>query len=104
MSDVANQLRHNLPIESAISKIEAVQVESQSTAQHQLNLGYLQLLNGDYNNALINFEQAKKTMASLQATSISENLMRYLVYMKSHNKLSLIIVKANLFGQPPSVI
>ncbi len=74
MSDVANQLRHNLPIESAISKIEAVQVESQSTAQHQLNLGYLQLLNGDYNNALINFEQAKKTMASLQATSISENL------------------------------
>ncbi len=74
MSDVANQLRHNLPVESALTKIQAVQVESQSIAQHQLNVGYLQLLNGDYNNALINFEQAKKTMAALQATSITENL------------------------------
>lgn len=74
MSDVANQLRHNLPVESALTKIEAVQVESQSTVQHQLNLGYLQLINGDYNSALINFEQAKKAMAALQATSITENL------------------------------
>jgi hypothetical protein len=74
MSDVANQLRHNLPVESALTKIEAVQVESQSIAQHQLNLGYLQLLNGDYNSALVNFAQAKKIMAALQATSITENL------------------------------
>ncbi len=74
MSDVANQLRHNLPVESALTRIEAVQVESQSTVQHQLNLDYLQLINGDYNSALINFEQAKKTMAALQATSITENL------------------------------
>ncbi len=74
MSDVANQLRHNLPVESALTRIEAVQVESQSTVQHQLNLGYLQLINGDYNSALINFEQAKKAMAALQATSITENL------------------------------
>ena len=74
MSNVANQLRHNLPVDIALTKIEAVQVESQSIAQHQLNLGYLQLLNGDYNNALVNFEQAKKIMAALQATSITENL------------------------------
>lgn len=74
MSDVANQLRHNLPVEVALTKIEAVQAESQSIAQHLLNLGYLQLLNGDYNSALVNFEQAKKIMADLQATSITENL------------------------------
>lgn len=74
MSDVANQLRHNLPIETALTKLEAIKVDKRSSAQHQLNLGYLQLVSGDYDNALINFEQAKKTMASLQAISISENL------------------------------
>jgi hypothetical protein len=74
MSEVANQLRHNLPVESAITKLEAIKVERQSTAQHQLNLGYLQLVSGDYQNALANFEQAKITMASLQAISLSENL------------------------------
>jgi len=74
MAEVANQLRNNLPVESAITRLEAIKVESQSTAQHQLNLGYLQLVSGDYSKALINFEQAKTTMASLQAISISENL------------------------------
>jgi hypothetical protein len=75
MAQVAKQLRQNLPVESAITKLETIKVESQSTAQHQLNLGYLQLVSGDYNNALINFEQAKTTMASLQAISLSENLL-----------------------------
>lgn len=74
MSDVAKQLRHNLPVETAVTKLETIKVESQSTAQHQLNLGYLQLISGDYQNALINFEQAKQTMESLQAISLSENL------------------------------
>lgn len=74
MSEVANQLRHNLPIETALIRLEAIDVESQSTALHQLNVGYLQLVNGDYQNALANFEQAKQTMVSLEATSITENL------------------------------
>ena len=74
MSDVAKQLRHNLPVETAVTKLEAMKVESQSVAQYALNLGYLQLVNGDYQNALVNFEKAKQTMASLQAISISENL------------------------------
>jgi len=74
MSDVANQLRHNLPVETALARVEALEFKSQSSAQHQLNLGYLQLINGDYQNALINLEGAKQTMASLQAASISENL------------------------------
>ncbi len=74
MSTVANQLRHNLPVETALTNLEAIKVESHSTAQYQLNLGYLQLVSGDYKKALINLEQAKQTMNSLQATSISENL------------------------------
>lgn len=74
VSNVANQLRQNLPIETALTKIEALKVDRQSSAQHQLNLGYLQLVSGDYQSALTNFEEAKQTMASLQAISISENL------------------------------
>ena len=74
VSDVANQLRQNLPIETALAKIEALKVDRQSSAQHQLNVGYLQLVSGDYQRALTNFEEAKQTMLSLQAISISENL------------------------------
>lgn len=74
MSEVANQLRHNLPVETALTKLEAIKVEQQSSAQLQLNLGYLQLVSGDYQNAIINLEGAKETMLSLQAVSISENL------------------------------
>ena len=74
VSEVANQLRHNLPIETALTKLEAIKVDKRSTAQHELNLGYLQLVSGDYQNAITNFEKAKQTMTSLQAISISENL------------------------------
>ena len=74
VSEVANQLRHNLPIETALTKLEAIKVDRRSSAQHELNLGYLQLVSGDYQNAITNFEKAKQTMTSLQAISISENL------------------------------
>ena len=74
VSEVANQLRHNLPIETALTKLEAIKVDKRSSAQHELNLGYLQLVSGDYQNAITNFEKAKQTMTSLQAISISENL------------------------------
>jgi hypothetical protein len=74
MSEVATQLRHNLPIEAAVAKIKALGTESNSSAQYQLNLGYLQLISGDFENALINFEQAKRTMKALDAISVTETI------------------------------
>ncbi len=74
MSEVATQLRHNLPIEAAVAKIKALGTERNSSAQYQLNLGYLQLISGDFANALINFEQAKRTMNALDAVSVTETI------------------------------
>jgi hypothetical protein len=74
MSEVANQLRQNLPVETAVSKIKALGTESNSSVQYQLNLGYLQLISGDFKGALSNFEQAKRTMKVLDATSVTETV------------------------------
>jgi hypothetical protein len=74
MSEVANQLRQNLPVEAAVSKIKALGTESNSSAQYRLNLGYLQLINGDFKSALSNFEQAKRTMKALDAISVTETI------------------------------
>lgn len=74
MSEVANQLRYNLPLETAVSKIKGLSTDSNSSAQYQLNLGYLQLISGDFTGALANFEQAKQTMRALDAISVTENI------------------------------
>jgi len=74
MSEVANQLRQNLPVETAVSKIKTLGTESNSSAQYQLNLGYLQLISGDFKSALSNFEQAKRTMKALDAISVTETV------------------------------
>jgi len=70
---LANQLQQEPPekILSILSEIEPVQSDF---AQYYLNLGYLQLLSGEFELSIDSLSKAKNEMLKLQATSVSENV------------------------------
>ncbi len=73
MSKVADQLRAKMPVESALTKIQELETEDSNKAHYLLNVGYLQLITANYQNAIISLEQAKQTMNEVEAISISES-------------------------------
>ncbi|MBL0709771.1 MAG: hypothetical protein JJV99_01960, partial [Colwellia sp.] len=74
VSDISQQLKGSLSVEQALIKVQQIDYDDKDLAQHQLNIGYLQLLSGDFNGAIESLELAKRRMGSLQAVSVSENL------------------------------
>jgi len=74
VSGVSQQMKGSLSVEQALVKVQKIDCDDNDLAQHQLNTGYLQLLNGDFYGAIESLEQAKGIMESLQAVSVSENL------------------------------
>jgi hypothetical protein len=57
-----------------LQELQKTKPASRDKVQFQLNLGYLQFINGDFTNAIATLNNAKKEMASLSATSITENI------------------------------
>lgn len=72
-NQLANQLHSNAP-SNVLAELASKSPDSTDIAQYYLNLGYLQLITGDFNSSIDSFSKAQTTMQSLQATSISENL------------------------------
>lgn len=72
-NQLANQLLQQSP-EHILSVLEKTKPEKTDVAQYFLNIGYLQLLSGEFNSAIASFTLAKKEMHLLEAMSISENL------------------------------
>lgn len=72
-NQLANQLLHEKP-EKILSILQEKTPNERDSAQYHLNLGYLQLLSGEFIPAIESLTQAKQTMQSLDATSITENI------------------------------
>jgi len=72
-NQLANQLLHENP-EKILSILQEDTPNERDFAQYHLNLGYLQLLSGEFIPAIESLTQAKQKMQSLNATSISENI------------------------------
>lgn len=70
---LANQLHQQSP-EHILSIIQSNKPNATDVAQYYLNMGYLQLLSGEFNAAIDSLTTAKKEMRSLSAISISENI------------------------------
>ncbi|SES64142.1 hypothetical protein [Thalassotalea agarivorans] len=73
-ASIAQQLNRTMAAETAVEKIAKIDYNDRDTAQHYLNLGYLQLVTGDFDSAISSLTRAKVTMRNLQAMSVSENL------------------------------
>lgn len=70
---LANQLQHDLP-ENILSILQKSEPDTGDRVQYYLNLGYLQLLSGDFPTAIESLSIAKKEMQVLAATSVTENI------------------------------
>ena len=70
---LANQLEHENPAD-ILKIIEEKIPDDSDRVQHNLNLGYLQLLSGKFDLAISSLTAAKEEMKVLSATSISENI------------------------------
>ncbi|WP_299664878.1 hypothetical protein [uncultured Psychromonas sp.] len=70
---LANQLQQEPP-EKILSILSETEPDQSDFAQYYLNLGYLQLLSGEFELSIDSLLKAKNEMLSLQATSISENV------------------------------
>lgn len=62
------------PPEQVLSQLQTIEPGKRDTVQYNLNIGMLQFLSQDYDNAIVNLSLAKDEMAILYATSISENI------------------------------
>lgn len=71
-NQLANLL-HQQPPQQVLAKLQSTEPPERDYAQFHLNVGLLQLLSSDFPGAIESFTQAKKEMAVLEATSISEN-------------------------------
>jgi hypothetical protein len=69
---LANQLRNQDAI-TTLEKLQAITPDKTDVAQYYLNLGYLQLITGQFDPAITSFSHAKKEMLSLEAVSITES-------------------------------
>lgn len=70
---LANQLQQQSP-EHILSILQQTKPDTSDIAQYYLNLGYLQLLSGQFSPAITSFATAQKEMQSLAAISVSENI------------------------------
>ncbi|MEH6453143.1 MAG: hypothetical protein V7782_08910 [Psychromonas sp.] len=70
---LANSLQSQSP-EVILEKAKKNVPESRDYVQYYLNLGYLQLLSNDFQGSIDSFTLAKKEMAVLEATSVTENI------------------------------
>ena len=70
---LANQLQQQSP-EHILSILQQTKPDTSDIAQYYLNLGYLQLLSGQFSPAITSFATAQKEMKSLAAISVSENI------------------------------
>lgn len=70
---LANQLQQQSP-EHILSILQQTKPDTNDIAQYYLNLGYLQLLSGEFSPAITSLTTAQKEMQSLRAISISENI------------------------------
>ena len=69
---LANQLHQQKP-QHILEQLQATEPPERDYAQFHLNIGLLQLLAGDFPGSIESLTQAKKEMAVLAATSVSEN-------------------------------
>ncbi|WP_418135163.1 hypothetical protein [Psychromonas sp. GE-S-Ul-11] len=70
---LADDLQFETP-ESILSALQETKPDDRDIAQYYLNLGYLQLLSGQFPASIESLLIAKKQMQSLAATSVSENI------------------------------
>lgn len=54
--------------------VESMDYPERDYAQYQLTLGLLKAVNGDFQGAIVDLQNAKRVIEQLQATSVSENL------------------------------
>ncbi|MEW6998932.1 COG3014 family protein [Colwelliaceae bacterium BS250] len=73
VNGLANTLNQQPP-EQVLSQLQTIVPGKRDTVQYNLNVGTLQFLSQDYDNAVINLTLAKDEMAILYATSFSENI------------------------------
>ena len=57
-----------------LQQLQKTKPASRDKVQFQLNVGYLQFITGDFTSAITTLNNAKKEMAALSATSITENV------------------------------
>jgi len=72
-NQLANSLLHQSP-EYVLEQLQKNVPVQRDYAQYYLNLGYLQLLSGNFPDAIGSLSIAKREMADLEATSVSENI------------------------------
>ncbi|WP_298941251.1 hypothetical protein [uncultured Psychromonas sp.] len=70
---LANELRQTTP-EHILSILQENKPDTSDIAQYYLNLGYLQLLSGEFTSAIESLSTANKEMQLLSAISITENV------------------------------
>lgn len=57
-----------------LTTVESMDYPERDYAQYQLTLGLLKAVNGDFDSAIVDLQNAKRVIEQLQATSVSENL------------------------------
>ncbi|MEI6897311.1 MAG: hypothetical protein V5786_07490 [Psychromonas sp.] len=72
-NNLANLLTQQSPQE-ILTQLQSINPPERDYAQFHLNVGLLQLLSGDFPASIATLTQAKKEMAVLEATSISETM------------------------------
>jgi hypothetical protein len=72
-NNLANQLHLQNP-QHVLEQLQLTEPPERDFAQFHLNVGFLQLLSGDFTGSIETLTQAKKEMAVLTASSISENV------------------------------
>ena len=70
---LANELRQTNP-EYILSILKDNKPDSTDIAQYYLNLGYLQLLSGEFTSAITSLSEANKEIQLLSAISVTENI------------------------------
>jgi len=70
---LANQLQQDSP-ENILSILQESEPDTGDRVQYYLNLGYLQLLSGQFTTAIESLSTAQKEMQVLAATSVTENI------------------------------
>ena len=70
---LANQLQQDSP-ENILSILQESEPDTGDRVQYYLNLGYLQLLSGQFATAIESLSTAQKEMQDLAATSVTENI------------------------------
>ncbi len=72
-NDLANLLYIQNP-QDVLEKLQTTEPVERDYAQFHLNIGLLQLMTGDFQSAIDTFSLAKREMAVLAASSVSENI------------------------------